>query len=328
MKEKFFIIILLSFLILNGITFAENYKINIVDYPEEIIVESGWMSYFNVVVMNIGDLNLNNVSIYFAGEFPQWFESQIKEKDVLGPKSNVSFLVKMSVPFIQETKTYSFVLNAKSKETTESKNFIIRIFKTKTDMMLYQVQKLEDEIENIEINATDVERSGKDITKVAEVLSEARELLDSSKNYINAGDYEAANRIMKNVENLIIEANFDLSISPPKTTPTATKEFSFETIIIIAMISTPISLIAIFYYVLRKRKEPPKRIDKIKEVIAEGKGPRNLENEVKDIESSKNLLEEEFKENLISKESYEELRGKYERRIIELRAEAERSRKI
>jgi hypothetical protein len=53
-----------------------------------------------------------------------------------------------------------------------------------------------------------------------------------------------------------------------------------------------------------------------------------LENELKGIENSRNLLEEEFKENLISKESYDELKTKYEKRMAEISAEIERNRKI
>ncbi|MEM5778721.1 MAG: hypothetical protein QXK49_03785, partial [Candidatus Aenigmatarchaeota archaeon] len=67
---------------------------------------------------------------------------------------------------------------------------------------------------------------------------------------------------------------------------------------------------------------------KIKEIVLEGREVKGLEEELKKIENSINLLEEEYKGNLISKESYDELKEKYERRKAEIKAEIERNKKV
>jgi DNA-binding protein YbaB len=307
---------------------AEDYRMDIVDHPKEILIERGWVKYFNVVVTNSGNGNLNNVTIYFDGEFPQWFEVQTNKTDVLQINNNASFLVKLNVLSTAESGTYSFILYAKSKEITDSKTFSIRVFKSKSDMMLYQVQKLEIEIEDMQRNVTKAENLGKNVTGVINVLNEAKDYLETSKSYIDKEEYEKATNLMINVENLIKEAIFDLSIAPSKNVITSISEVSFEWVVIPFAII--IATVIIFYMFKRRKREGfiKTPVVKIKEIVLEGKDVKNLENELKKIENSANLLEEEFKENLISKESYDELKAKYERRITELKSEIERNKKI
>ena len=326
MKMKFFLLLVLSFFILSKTTFAESYEAKIVDYPNDIMIESGWMQYFTVTVKNSGELNLNNVSINFDGEFPNWFESEIKQKDLLESNTNTSFLVKINVPSGLESKVYPFVLNAKSKQASDSKNFNVRIFKTRAEMMLYQVQKLEIQADEIERNASKLEDLGKDITSITEVLNEIKYSLKEIKNYISINEFEEAISSMKDANILIKEAAFDLIVAPPKETPSPVNQLQPE---IIAYITIPLMLIIIFYLVIQKRKKEPLMhpVDKIKGIVLEGK-VNAPSNELAEAENSRNLLEEEFKENLISKESYLELKEKYEKRIMELKAETERNKKI
>jgi hypothetical protein len=69
-------------------------------------------------------------------------------------------------------------------------------------------------------------------------------------------------------------------------------------------------------------------VEKVNEIILKVKDLEKLENELKETEKLRKLIEEEFKDNLILKESYEELKGEYERRISELNAEIEKNKKI
>ena len=325
MLKKFLLIVL--FCIFSSIVLA-TYGIDVIEYPKEILIEIGWTKYFNVIVTNNGDVNLNNITIYFDGEFPQWLEVQTEMVSILQPKSNASFLVKITAPSSADAGAYPFTLYVKSNEISDSKSFSVRIFKSKADEMLYQVQMLESEVEDAKRNATIIEGYGKNVTSVMQMLNQAQNYLDTSKDYINKEDDEKATELMINVENLIKEANYDLSVAPSKTFTASSYEFPPE---LIVMIAAPIAaIISIIYYnkKIRKKETIVKPIVKIKEIVLEGRDVKNLENELKGIENSRNLLEEEFKENLLSKESRDELKEKYERRIVELKAEIERNRKI
>lgn len=325
MKMKFFLILFFSFFILSKTAVAADYKIDIVEYPTDIMIESGWMQYFNVVVKNNGDSSLTNVSIYFDGEFPEWFEPQIKQKDVLEPENNASFLVKINIPYNLESDVYPFILNVRSKEARNSETLDVRAFKTKADMMLYQIQKIEVEADAIEKNATKLESLGKDITAITDVLNEIRYSLTEAKSYVNINEFDRATKLIKSIEILIKEATFDLTVAPSKESEEPTTQFQPEIIIYIAI---PLVLIVIFYIIIRRRRKEPlmRHVDKIKGIVLE-KGSTQS-NELVEIENSRNLLEEEFKENLISKESYVELKEKYEKRIAELKSEADRNKKV
>lgn len=125
MQIKFFLYVILFFCIFSNTVFAEEYRIKIVDYPKEILIERGWVKYFNAVVMNDGDLNLKNVTISFDGEFPQWFEVQTNETSLLQVNSNASFFVKLSVPSDAEAKIYSFIIYSKAKKLQAAKTLML-----------------------------------------------------------------------------------------------------------------------------------------------------------------------------------------------------------
>jgi hypothetical protein len=324
MSKIFFVSLILIFLISIDIVLAE-YRIDAVEYPKELLIERGWTNYFNVVVKNIGDSILNNVTIYFDDEFSQWFEVTTNKTDVLQISANSSFMVKLSVPPDAEAKSYSFNLYTKSQEITSSKTFTLKVFESKKGMMLYQVQKLELEIEYIKLNATKVENSGKNVSSVMDILDEAKDYVDASKNYINNEKFQEATELMINIENLIKKANYDLSIAPPKIPQLDTSgySFSYDLFIIIPILAVA----ALGFYVLKLRSrasiKPPSTI---KSALLEVKKPNLLETQLSEAENSKKLVEDEFKENLISKESYDELIEKYEKIISDLKQEIEKKR--
>jgi hypothetical protein len=326
MSKKFFIPLILIFLISIEIALAQEYRINSVEYPKEIIVERGWTNYFSVVVKNTGDIELNNVTVYFDGESPEWFEVLTNKTNVLQISDNSSFMVKLSVPPDADPKSYSFILYSKSKEILSSKTFTVKVFKSKTDSMLYQVQKLELEIEYVKLNATKVENSGKNVTGVYNTLDEAKNYLETSKTYVNSGKYLEVTDLIINVENLIKKAVYDLSIAPAKLISTdGSYSFSYELLIAILLLS----VFALSFYVVKtRRRSPVKPASNIKNVVLEQKKPTGLETELSEAENSKKLVEDEFKENLISKESYDELVEKYEKTISDLKQEIEKKKSV
>jgi hypothetical protein len=60
---------------------------------------------------------------------------------------------------------------------------------------------------------------------------------------------------------------------------------------------------------------------KIKRLIKQEKNRRKPEDDVKSLEEAASLLEEEYREGLISKESYEEMKSKYEEKILSIKTQ-------
>jgi len=346
MFNKLLALIILFLCILSSIIVAEDYKIETVYYPEEILIQKGWMKYFNVIVENKGELILNNISVSFDGNNSQWFEVQANKTDSLHPNNNASFLVKLEVPSNATSKAYSFNLYARSKEAIDKKPIKVNVFESESDHMLYQVQNLELKLEDVKRNATTIENQGTNVTGVRSVLIEAENYISVSKGYIKNNEFNKATKLILDIENLLTEAEFDLTLAP--TNPELTSsDFPYE----VLLIPAALIIVVLIVLVLRKNKvktveneptgyepagyEPvrytPKEyesVDKIKEIVLEGKDIKNMENDLKEIENSMVLLEEEYKGNLISQESYDELKSKYENRINQMKESIERNKAI
>lgn len=306
-----------------------------VDYPQEVIIERGWIKYFNVVVTNNGD-DLHNVMISFSGENPQWLEIETNQTELLQMGENASFLVKISVPNSADSRAYPLNLNINSREVSDSKTFSVRVFNSESDMLLYQVQQLENEIEEVKMNATVFKNSGKNVTGVESTLEEAQGYLNDSKIYIDNGNYEKVTSLIINAGDSINKAAYDLSVLSSSTEDSnPISSFPFE--VLIAPVAIAL-FVVIFYFGFKRKKRvyaiqpaaqsTAQSAAKIKEFMLEGKDIGDTENELKEAENSLNLLEDEFKENLISKESHDELKVKYEKKISELREKIEKNRKI
>jgi hypothetical protein len=329
-SEKKCILCVIIFLVLFANKTFALLEMQISDYPKEILIESGWMLNFDVTITNTGNQNLHNAVISVGNDLSNWFQVQTNKTSILAPNDNSTFRVKLSVPSDAEMKTYSFYLITKSDETNDIKDLIVRVFSSQKDLMLYQIQTLEDAVKEIEVNTSKTEKAGKDVTSIRNILDEIKNSLNDAKSYISAGAYTKATEVMRNIENQITEAEYDLSIASPSTSfASGGSSFPFELLIVIPVI--PI-IIIVFYIVKIKRakkeiaiKIPPM---KIKEYILEGRENRNLTEELEKLKISRDLLEEEFRDNIISKETYDELRIKYERNIFEVENEIKRTQKI
>ena len=306
-----------------------------VDYPKEVIIERGWIKYFNVILTNNGD-DLHNVMISFSGENSQWLEIETNQTDLLQRIENASFLVKISVPNSAYSRAYPFNLNIDSREVSDSKTLSVRVFNSESDMLLYQVQQLENEVEEVRMNATRVKSLGENVTEIESTLDEAQGYLNDSKIYIDNGDYEKVTGLIINAEDAIKKAAYDLSVLT-SSTDNSNPIFSFPLEVLIAPVA--IALFIVIFYFSFKRKNRVRVVQhvvqsmdqsaaKIKEVTPEGKNISDVENELKEAENSLNLIENEFRENLLSKESHDELKAKYEKKISDLKEEIERKRKV
>ena len=121
------------------------------------------------------------------------------------------------------------------------------------------------------------------------------------------------------------KAEYDLSVatSVENTSQAVTFSFSLEWILILAL-SIIIILLLLWFFVFKKHKinkKIPGSIPglKIKRFVLKKKDKKRSKNQIEDMEEAASLLEEEYREGLISKKSYEEMKTKYEEKILELK---------
>jgi hypothetical protein len=87
-------------------------------------------------------------------------------------------------------------------------------------------------------------------------------------------------------------------------------------------------LTALIYLVRKIKIENKVRLPnlRLKELIVENSRLKVLEQEIEKIKESQNIIEEESKESMISKESYDELKVKYQEKLLELESERKKVR--
>ena len=328
------IFIIMLFLIFSSIVLAQAPGIEIEDYEKEILIEKGWIRYMSIKVKNTGDIVLDNAYVSIEGEKSSWFEVQT-EKTNINPNETVSFLIKLYIPSEEQKGTYNFFLNAVSDQTSIQEGFSIKVFTSRSEMVLFQIQGLRDTINSLKEEADTAENMGKNVDSIKEVLSEAQSLLGVASDFVNNGLYEDAAEKIIDAENLIKKAEYDLSIAPQKTV-SVSESVSLEWILIISLIIIIIGLILFFVFRrhslvikvpgLNLGNIPVRKVPglKVKRYLDEGKKSKNIENEIKSLEDAKTLLDEEFVEGLLSKESYEELKSKYEEKILNLRTKSKK----
>jgi len=302
-------------------------EMEITDYPKEILVERGWLKYSNIIISNKGDTELHNIKVSVAGEFPDWFDFQPNKTDSLMPYANSTIIMKISVPSDANTDTYSFYLSAESSEIASIKSFTMKVFSSQTDLMLYQIQTLETKIRDIEKNITEAQKIGKNVESAKATLAEAKTSLEDSKYYVNNNMQSKATETIIDIENSISKIEYDLS--RPQTSSVSGSSFPFEWLVIIPIIL----VLSIIFYKVKGGKVPSqiqmpiKMPDlNVKNIILEGNEQKNFEADLEKLRQSKKLLDDEFKQNLISRETYEELNMRYERDIANIENEIRKTK--
>ena len=195
----------------------------------------------------------------------------------------------------------------------------MRVFGSKSDLMIYQIQQLGLEIEYVKMNATKVETAGKNVSAVLAELNDAQVFLDNSRDSIGSQNLDSATDLMINANDLIKKAEYDLSIAPAKSA-----DISIDSSVVIIMVPVAAVIIISFYFMTSRRRMSVKYVSKVMGSITEK--PGEMETKLSELSSSLGLLEEEFKQNVISKESHDEIKAGYEKKISELKEAIERKK--
>lgn len=317
------LVVLLIILLSLGIVYAQTAAIEITDYESSILVEKGWVRYLSIDVENSGDVYLNNVGISVEGDRSSWFEIQTNRTD-LSPNQSASFLIKLYIPLSEEKGKYYFSLIAEADETSVTEEFTVELFTSRSEMLLEQIQNFRESIDELKQEADDAGIRGKDVEDVKLLLLEAAPLLEAASNDVYNKMYEDATEKIRNAEILLTKAEYDLSIAA--TIPiTQALSVPLEWILIIALIII-IILMFLWFFVFKKhvrmrRRVIPGKIPglKIKRLIKQEKERGRIDDDIRSLEDAASLLEEEYREGLISKQSYDEMKSKYEEKILNLK---------
>ncbi len=302
----------------------------IVEYPEEILIERGWTKYISISVNNTGESDLYNINVFIEGNFRDWFEFQNNEALVIQINERIEFVSKISVPYDTQIGSYKFSLNINSDEINYKTDFTVRIFETREDLLLYRIQSLKNDLNELEKEADKVEAGGLNLTAAKEIFQEISTELNLAEEQIYNKMYTQVTESIRDIERLFIKARFEVT-NPPKIEVEEIKEISLsnkDTLLFLSGIGIVILSTSLIYLVRKVRKENKVRLPnlRLKELIIESRRLKELEQEIEKVKESQKIIEEEYRGEMISKESYKELRLKYQERLLELEVEKRKIR--
>ncbi|MCD6367885.1 MAG: hypothetical protein J7L45_02245 [Candidatus Aenigmarchaeota archaeon] len=296
-------------------------KIEIISYPEEVEIEKGWSGYAVLGVNNTGDVDLHDVEVLIEGIDESWIKLP-KSVSILPKGSSTNFTIKFEIPEKAKSGNYEGNFTVKSKETIDKKHFVLRVFETEKERLFYEIQTLNSRIEKLENEIVKAEKDNKDVRSAKEILGDAQGNLRIAEEYLDAGLYEKAKEKIRVTKDLLDQAEMEIKTAKKYLIPFfGPMAIQYQLMILTAILLLALGLII---YIVRKVKHlSPKKIpgaQEFKRLITPKKDVRKLEEEKEKIEKTLKLLEEEYKEGLISEESYKELKENNEnklRKIVE-----------
>ena len=328
--KKFFIILII-FLVLTSITTYSQTKLEVlqIEYPEEVLIEKGWTKYISISINNTEfERDLYNVRLFIEGSFSDWFEFQKDEVNLIPKNKAETFIAKISIPYETEVGSYQFFLNIKSDEVSYKKEIVVRVFETRDDVFLYQIQVLRNKVVKLESDAYTIEKLGKDASTVRILIDGIKSSLDLAEQQLHDKMYNDVTETILDVQDQMKKVDFELLTAPVYEVEEENWWESREFLLISTGSLIIVLLLALVYLVrkvkLKSRVSLPTL--KIKELVIENKRLKELNIEIQKTRESENIIEEEYKQGLISKESYEELKLKYEEKILQLEEEIKKVR--
>jgi hypothetical protein len=279
------------------------------------------LGYANIEVNNTGTTTLYDISLSIKGILLDWIEVSPEKLELIVPRDKGKFSIKIAVPINAESGNYHITVKAMSNETSDEKSFILRVFASKAELIQYELQTLEETLVNLENRTAYAEKQGMNVTNVKTFLGEARDRIGYAENYSNNKMYDEAAIVIRNIKDLLAKAEYELevaqSIKPPLTFLQMLKYWFY------AIVAFLIAILILIVYLIRKTRPFTKfkkmTMPELRKAVLGKHIISELEKEKEKLEKMLNLIESEYKQEIISKESYEELKKRTEEKLNEIR---------
>ncbi len=305
-------------------------RINILEYPSDIGIESGWARYPIIKVKNIGNTILHNIKLLITGLPKSWFVIEPEIIESLKPNEVAIFSLRITIPSGEKTKEYPFKIIAISNETSDDKTGVLFVFSSREELLRYELDKVKKKYDDVKNKTDEAEKQGKDISAVRTLLDEAKKNIDEAEDLINKKDYDNALQKIIAASNLINRAR-EMLPKLPKATPMVLPGLPVSRFLLILIILILVSTIIVF--MIKKKiidlsklfKSSKNEAEMVAEAIKkESPEKQSLLEEKERINKVIALLDSELKEGIISKESYEELKKRNQEKLEEIERRLEK----
>lgn len=296
----------------------------IVEWPEEVTVEAGWGRNPVIKIKNTGDVILTGIKLIIVGIPSFWYEVQ-QENITLEPGKTAIFNIKLNIPASADAGEYlSSFLVFSDQNVRDEEYFKILVFRSREELIEYEIKKLETEFNEFKRDVREAKILGRDVKDIEKIIEEIEEQIVDAKEKLREKDYDGALSSVYTGWNLLRKAK-KLLAEAPMTVPIIQIIIPWWVYPIIVL------LIVIIFILWHYSKRIKRRLDmiirhlrlpearKVAKIIAEETKETLNEKEKERIIRTIELLEKEYRQGIISKDIYEELKAKQEEKLEKLR---------
>ncbi len=334
-------IVLTAIIVLHLITAASlaaaGASLEINDYPAQLSLEKGWSKYVTVQVNNSGTADLRRVALSVEGIPATWVEQQTPEIGVLPAGNPANFTLRFTVPGDSRTQRYIVKFTAASDEASDAKISDVGVFGSNSEVILQDIQSLRSRLNYLNELANIAGREGKNATAARAKLARADEILAVAESYLYKKMYDEDVVLLQSARSLLHLTETDMenlpeAEKPPQifTAPGVLAGPLPPAVIVVAAILGSVIMFFAFKSAERLIASRARRgyIRELKGSIREAPAEQIIRELPSTIESYMEErgrlirllsgLESDYGSGKLSKESFSELKLKYEGRIAGL----------
>lgn len=303
-------------------------NISITAYPTDINIERGYYNedwnHVTVSVRNTGSVTLHNVTLNITGFSSDWLTLSPKIIENLTAAESIIFDLWVNVPGSSSAQTYEVSIRAESDEAADNVTSTLRVFESTRALYQYEIDKLYEDLADMEARATSLQAQNYDVSSITELLNQARSRLGMAQNYLDNDQLDEAKYPIVGARNLLEEAE---RIFATLQRPTVITELLLPWWVYLLLLLFIVVVIVLIYMVFRGRRS--KRL--VEEMYAAGgeeyseritrevKKRKPEDERIERLEAALKTLKRQHDEGLLSDEVYNELKEKQEEQLKRLK---------
>ncbi|MCX6742486.1 MAG: hypothetical protein NTX24_04940 [Candidatus Pacearchaeota archaeon] len=289
-------------------------KLEIINFTKEVDVDRGGIGFLSFLVRNLGDAKVLNVSAAISGINEDWLT--LPKTFDLGVNETKLISIQFLIPENAQIGSYDGIVIIGNLETNEQSEFVLKIFASKVELYLYKIQELKSRVIFIENKTLQSQLEGRDVSTVRLLLDNAREEIRTAGTNLYNRDYNEAANAISMASDYLDKAEYELQIAKMIVKSFFQQWWVISIIIFLAALVFIILFLKIFNKVFNKKLSITPVF--LRKLVVEQLLVQKAENEKAKIRRMLALLEREYREGIISKDSYFELKNKNEEKLLDI----------
>jgi len=305
------------------VPFDYTYNITITDYPSQVSLVKGWTGLETIKIKNTGNILLGNISLIVIGIPTPWITIKPEKINELKPAETSVFEVEFNIPKSAEVMDYDIIWFVKADYANDQKSAVLSVFNSQIDLFQEEINRLKQQLNEMKMQTKFAEDIGKDVTDVYTLLEEVTSQIAKAETNLENNMLDEATEnivtasgLLEEAKNLLANAKFRVQYSI-ETIP-----FMYILIIIVVLVGVNAFLLIWIKGLNRDvgRLIRP-NINKVRELV--GVKQKKEEDDVLIRERRKilgvlDILEKEYKDGIISKSAYDELKKNHKKKLKDL----------